>query len=42
MSDDPDLNDGLAFLRDREIIHSQRFREAIEMVKEDQGKQRIF
>jgi spore coat protein JC len=27
MSDDPCLNDSLKFLREREIIHSQRFRE---------------
>jgi spore coat protein JC len=42
MSDDPDLNDGLRFLREREIIHSQRFREAVEIIKEDQGKKKIF
>ena len=36
MSDDPDLNDGLAFLREREIVHSQRFREAVEILKEGQ------
>ena len=42
MSDDPDLNDSLRFLREREIIHSQRFREAVEILKEDQGKKKIF
>jgi spore coat protein JC len=42
MSDDPDLNDGLRFLREREIIHSQRFREAVEILKDEQGKKRIF
>lgn len=42
MSDDSDLNDGLRFLREREIIHSQRFREAVEILKEEQGKKRIF
>ena len=38
MSDDPDLNDSLAFLREREVVHSQRFREAVEILKEEQGK----
>ena len=42
MSDDPDLNDSLRFLREREIIHSLRFREAVEILKEEQGKKRIF
>jgi spore coat protein JC len=42
MSDDPDLNDGLKFLREREIVHSQRFREAVEILKEEQGKKIYF
>ncbi|MGX6442602.1 manganese catalase family protein [Neobacillus sp. K501] len=42
LSDDPDLNDGLRFLREREIIHSQRFREAVEILKDEQGKKKIF
>ena len=42
MSDDPDLNDGLRFLREREIIHSQRVREAVEILKDEQGKKKIF
>lgn len=42
MSDDPDLNDGLKFLREREIIHSQRFREAVEILKEERDKQIYF
>ena len=42
MSDDTDLNDSLRFLREREIIHSQRFREAVEIIKDDQGKKKIF
>ena len=42
MSDDPDLNDGLRFLREREIIHSQRFREAVEILKDEQDKKRVF
>lgn len=42
LSDDPDLNDGLKFLREREIVHSLRFREAVEILKEEQGKKRFF
>ena len=42
MSDDPDLNDSLRFLREREIIHSQRFREAVEIIKDDRQQKRIF
>ncbi|OXS79936.1 manganese catalase family protein [Domibacillus enclensis] len=42
MSDDPDLNDSLRFLREREIVHSQRFREAVEIVKDDRSQQKIF
>ena len=42
MSDDVDLNDGLRFLREREIIHSQRFREAVEILKDDRGKKKVF
>ncbi|MEW4306913.1 manganese catalase family protein [Rossellomorea marisflavi] len=42
MSDDPDLNDGLRFLREREIIHSQRFREAVEILKEERDRKMFF
>jgi spore coat protein JC len=42
MTDDVDLQDGLKFLREREIIHSMRFREAVEMIKEDQSAQKFF
>lgn len=42
LSDDPDLNDGLKFLREREIIHSQRFREAVEILKEERDKKIFF
>ena len=33
LADDPDVKDVLRFLRQREIIHYQRFAEALEMVK---------
>ncbi|WP_270181564.1 spore coat protein CotJC [Alkalihalobacillus sp. CinArs1] len=42
LSDDPDLNDSLAFLREREIVHSQRFREAVEILKEERDKKKYF
>lgn len=42
MSDDPDLNDSLRFLREREVVHSQRFREAVEILKADQSQKKIF
>ncbi len=40
MSDDPDLNDGLRFLREREVVHSMRFREAVEMLKEERDRKK--
>ncbi|RXT04882.1 manganese catalase family protein [Ammoniphilus sp. CFH 90114] len=42
MTDDVDLKDSLSFLREREIIHSQRFREAVEIIKADQQQKKIF
>jgi spore coat protein JC len=42
LSDDPDLNDSLRFLREREVVHSQRFREAVEILKEERDRKKIF
>jgi spore coat protein JC len=42
LTDDVDLQDGLKFLRQREVVHSLRFREAVEILKEEQGKRKIF
>ncbi|WCK55748.1 manganese catalase family protein [Aneurinibacillus sp. Ricciae_BoGa-3] len=42
MTDDVDLKDGLTFLREREIVHSQRFRESVEILKEEKTKKKIF
>lgn len=42
MSDDPLINDGLRFLREREVVHSQRFREAVEILKEEQLSKKVF
>ena len=39
LSDDPDVNDVIKFLRQREIVHFQRFGEALEMTKQSlEGK----
>lgn len=42
MTDDTDLIDGLTFLREREIVHSQRFREAVELIKEDREQKKCY
>ncbi len=42
MSDDPDVNDALKFLREREVVHSQRFREAVEILKEERERKTFF
>lgn len=42
MSDDPFLNDGLNFLREREVVHSQRFREAVELIKDANAQKKVF
>ena len=33
LSDDPDVNDAIKFLRQREVVHFQRFAEAMEILK---------
>jgi FlaA1/EpsC-like NDP-sugar epimerase len=33
LSDDPDVNDVIKFLRQREVVHFQRFGEAMEILK---------
>ncbi|MFD1178411.1 manganese catalase family protein [Paenibacillus puldeungensis] len=42
MTDDVDIQDSLKFLREREIIHSLRFREAVEILKEDRDNKKFF
>ena len=34
ISDDPDVNDAIRFLREREIVHFQRFGEALELLRQ--------
>ncbi|WP_282936958.1 manganese catalase family protein [Paenibacillus sp. RC67] len=42
MTDDVDLQDGLKYLREREIVHSLRFREAVEILKSERGAKKVF
>jgi len=42
LTDDPDLKDALRFLREREVVHSQRFREAVEILKEERDRKKYF
>lgn len=42
MTDDVDLQDSLKFLREREIVHALRFREAVEIVKEDMEYKKVY
>jgi spore coat protein JC len=42
LTDDVDLQDSLKFLREREIVHSLRFREAVEILKDDREAQKVF
>ncbi|MDQ0188792.1 manganese catalase family protein [Alicyclobacillus cycloheptanicus] len=42
ITDDVDLQDSLKFLREREVVHSIRFREAVEILKEYQDEKRVF
>ena len=42
LSDDPDVNDAIRFLRQREIVHFQRFGEAIELAKRRMDQKNIY
>jgi len=42
LCDDPDVADVIKFLREREIVHYQRFGEALRMVQERIGKPNIY
>lgn len=42
LSDDPDVNDVIKFLRAREVVHFQRFGEAMEVLKEDLDKRNVY
>ena len=42
MVDDPDVRDPIIFLREREIVHFQRFGEVLRGLIEDVDKRRVF
>ena len=42
LSDDPDVNDVIKFLRQREIVHFQRFGEAIEKLREKLNQKNVY
>ena len=42
LSDDPDVNNVIKFLREREIVHFQRFGEALELLKEQLDQNNIY
>ncbi|WP_068497003.1 manganese catalase family protein [Paenibacillus kribbensis] len=42
LTDDVDLQDSLKFLREREIIHSLRFRESVEILKGERDRKKVF
>ncbi len=42
LSDDPDVNDVIRFLREREIVHYQRFGEALRLASEKMDQKNIY
>jgi spore coat protein JC len=42
LSDDPDVSDAIRFLREREIVHFQRFGEAVRLAKEKMDQKNIY
>jgi len=42
LSDDPDVNNVIRFLREREIVHFQRFGEAVELCRERLNKRNVY
>ena len=42
LSDDPDVNDAIKFLRAREVVHFQRFGEAVEKLREHLNRKNIY
>ena len=42
LSDDPDVNDVIRFLREREIVHFQRFGEAVRLAKEKMDQKNVY
>ena len=42
LSDDPDVNDVIKFLREREIVHFQRFGEAIDLLRRKLNQRNVY
>ena len=42
LSDDPDVNDVIKFLREREIVHFQRFGEACQLLREKLDQKNVY
>ena len=42
LSDDPDVNNVIRFLREREIVHFQRFGEALRKTQEKLNQKNIY
>ena len=42
LSDDPDVNDVIKFLREREIVHFQRFGESVQQLREKLDQKNVY
>lgn len=42
LSDDPDVNDVIKFLREREVVHFQRFGEAMQLLREKLNHKNVY
>ena len=42
LSDDPDVNNVIKFLREREVVHFQRFGEAIQLLREKLDQKHVY
>ena len=42
LSDDPDVNNVIRFLREREIVHFQRFGEAVELLRQKLNQKNVY
>ena len=42
LSDDPDVNQVIKFLRQREIVHFQRFGEALQLLRERLNQKNVY
>ena len=42
LSDDPDVNDVIRFLRAREVVHFQRFGEGLRLAKDRMNEKNVY